>query len=108
MERKRPPARLANHLWILAVLALAGCKETSPKEGETAPPAQAATGPTLNGVLPAVVDLPADAPGVLEFRPNFDDFSWRSFVALNWPVSNVRGEPLPSHSGDVHRSGQCL
>lgn len=99
MGEMGPPARPANRLWILALLALAGCKEAPPGGGGTGSPSpgtsvKAGSGPTLNGLLPAEVDLPTPAPGVLEFRPNFDDFSWRSFIALNWPVSNVRGEPL--------------
>lgn len=109
MAKKAPPASLANHLWIVAFLALAGCKESPTKDGETAPPSVApGAGPTLNGLLPAVVDLPQSASGVLEFRPNFDDFSWRSFVALNWPVSNVRGEPLnPGDPGTLTGAGNA-
>lgn len=94
MDEKRSPAFPAHHLCIIAALALAGCKGTPATQGDSAPPPNTASGPSLNGVLPAVVDLPESPPSVLETRPNFDDFSWRSFVALNWPVSNVRGEPL--------------
>jgi hypothetical protein len=49
----------------------------------------------LNGVLPVVVDLPANPPSPLSVRPNFDEFSWQTFIALNWPVDpGTRGAPL--------------
>src|SRR4051812_38364902 len=79
----------------VALVALAGCRETTPaNQQSTHALVQSQNGPTLNGVLPTVVDLPKSAPNPLAVRPNFDDFSWRSFVALAWPVSATRGIPL--------------
>jgi len=58
-----------------------------------------------SGILPVVVDLPpapppnAPPPNPLDLRPNFDDFSWRSFIALNWPAAaGKRG--VPQSPGD--------
>jgi hypothetical protein len=45
------------------------------------------------------VDLPSDATTSLQIRPNFDDFSWRSFIALNWPVDPSR-RGVPRSPGD--------
>lgn len=51
----------------------------------------------VSGNIPFAVPLPT--PGStpappLTFRPNFDYFSWQSFIALNWPAaSGSRGVP---------------
>src|SRR6185369_12342298 len=46
--------------------------------------AQAAPAPTVSSVLPDDVAIPNGFGGnPIEF---FDDFSWRSFIALNWPA----------------------
>ena len=95
-EKGRLPARLAIGVSVVVLVSVAGCKAQLGQEGNEPGKngaVQVASGPTLNGILPAQVDLPADAPDPLTFRPNFDDFSWRSFIALMWPASNVRGEP---------------
>jgi hypothetical protein len=45
-------------------------------------------------VSPDRIDDVADGPG--DPFPRFDNFSWRAFIALNWPAStdpNHRGEP---------------
>jgi hypothetical protein len=55
----------------------------------------------LSGIIPVVVNVPATATP-LEARPCFDDFSWRSFIALNWPAApNERGVPKSPHDGSV-------
>lgn len=48
--------------------------------------------PSLNGTVPVEVVLPPGPASPVDVRPWFDDFSWRSFVALNWPV-------VPDHPG---------
>lgn len=48
--------------------------------------------PVISGQIPSVVPIPANAPADAppeQFRPYFDWFSWESFIALNWPASNV-------------------
>lgn len=55
----------------------------------------------LSGIVPVVVNVPATATP-LEARPCFDDFSWRSFIALNWPAApNERGVPKSPHDPSV-------
>jgi len=66
-------------------------------------------GAGLAAPVPAVSpDLPADvadATGGGAPFPEFDDFSWRSFIALNWPAGTSaanRGQPDTSRSfGDA-------
>jgi hypothetical protein len=51
----------------------------------------------LSGIVPVIVNVPGTATP-LQARPCFDDFSWRSFIALNWPaVPNKRGVPKSPH-----------
>jgi hypothetical protein len=48
--------------------------------------------PPFSGILPVVVNVPNVTPE--QARPFFDDFSWRSFIALNWPaVPDKHGVP---------------
>ena len=64
--------------------------------------------PTISPGLPYAVPL-AEIPSAPELaQPNFDDFSWQSFIALNWPVAigpdgnPVRGQADTSKSiGDL-------
>jgi hypothetical protein len=64
----------------------------SPISGQPAP---------LSGIVPVVVNVPSTATP-LQSRPFFDDFSWRSFIALNWPAApNKRGVPKSPHDPSV-------
>jgi hypothetical protein len=57
--------------------------------GAASPPFSGAVAP-LSGILPVVVNIPPSVTTPEQARPFFDDFSWRSFIALNWPA--VPGE----------------
>jgi hypothetical protein len=49
---------------------------------------------TVSGNIPLAVPLPKDIQNQVQIRPNFDYFSWQSFIALNWPAkSGSRGVP---------------
>jgi len=49
---------------------------------------------SISGTIPFSVPLPDNFSTPLEIRPNFDYFSWESFIALNWPaVMGQRGVP---------------
>ncbi len=49
---------------------------------------------SVTGNLLWAVPLPADITSALQIRPNFDYFSWESFIALNWPAAaGSRGTP---------------
>ena len=79
----------------LGCLFLAACPASQSEEELATANGAATNGVALNGVLPVVVALPPNPPDPVSVRPNFDDFSWRSFIALNWPVDpNQRGAPL--------------
>ena len=60
-----------------------------------------ATVPPPSGILPVAVNVPSNLTTV-QARPYFDDFSWRSFIALNWPaVPNQRGVPKNPNDPNV-------
>ena len=91
----------ASNIWRAAIIGAAALSAAACDLEETDTTAAAASngsqtaGVTLNGILPVVVELPPNPPSPVSVRPNFDDFSWRSFIALNWPVDpNMRGAPL--------------
>jgi hypothetical protein len=49
---------------------------------------------TVSGNIPLAVPLPDQINSPVQIRPNFDYFSWQSFIALNWPAaSGSRGVP---------------
>jgi hypothetical protein len=59
--------------------------------------------PLLSGRMPLKVDVPDLTPE--NARPWFDQFSWQSFIALNWPVDpNRRGEPLSPDDPSVFKN----
>ncbi len=50
--------------------------------------------PTVSPDAPADVEIPAGFPATSDPTRFFDDFSWRMFVALNWPAkTDARGVP---------------
>lgn len=50
--------------------------------------------PTVSSDAPADVEIPAGFPATSDPTRFFDDFSWRMFIALNWPAkSDSRGAP---------------
>lgn len=56
----------------------------------------------VSGNLLWSVPLPASADSALQVRPNFDYFSWESFIALNWPAaSGSRGVPNQPNNQSV-------
>lgn len=67
--------------------------------GAAAPPFPSSFPPSvppaaISGTVPFAVPLPADIQNPLQIRPNFDYFSWQSFIALNWPaMPGQRGVP---------------
>jgi hypothetical protein len=89
------PRRLS--LSLCAALALAGCLGVSTGQSPPAPappteepPAQT---PSQSGLSP---DLPSDIPADPD-QTKVDEFSWQSFVALNWPaLPGQRGVADPS------------
>lgn len=94
---------------ILLSVMNSGCGNSPTGERSTdkaAPPAAAAVPPypgtfpksvppaSISGTMPYSVPLPAQFSTPLEIRPNFDYFSWESFIALNWPAAQgQRGVP---------------
>jgi hypothetical protein len=67
--------------------------QTCPAPGTNLPPA------TISPVLPSDVDIPTDFPSDCNPIAFFDDFSWKSFIAMVWPVlEGQRGAPDPSQS----------
>jgi hypothetical protein len=57
---------------------------------------------SVSGNLLWSVPLPADITSALQIRPNFDYFSWESFIALNWPAATgSRGVPSQPNNANV-------
>ncbi len=57
---------------------------------------------TLSGNIPLSVPLPEQINSPVQIRPNFDSFSWQSFIALNWPAaSGSRGVPEQPDNPEV-------
>ncbi|MDT5062520.1 MAG: hypothetical protein QOH63_2979 [Acidobacteriota bacterium] len=56
----------------------------------------------VSGNIPLAVPLPAQINTPVQIRPNFDYFSWQSFIALNWPAATTsRGVPNQPDNSDV-------
>jgi hypothetical protein len=57
---------------------------------------------SVSGNVPLAVPLPDQINSPVQIRPNFDYFSWQSFIALNWPAaSGSRGVPDQPGNPDV-------
>jgi hypothetical protein len=66
-----------------------------------ASPLSSVTAARFSGILPVVVNVP-NVSTPEQARPWFDDFSWRSFIALNWPVDPARrGVPKSPNNPSV-------
>jgi hypothetical protein len=99
-----PPSAHRAHFALLS--ASPPHPSTTSAQADSGPPQQPAacsasppTQPpvTISSQLPADVCIPAGFPGVP--FPFFDDFSWRSFVALVWPaLEGQRGTPDTAQS----------
>src|ERR1700752_2082119 len=94
-------SRLIAILFIVTCAALAlGPTQAQQNSATIASPIAGQPAP-LSGIVPVVVNVPSTATP-LQSRPFFDDFSWRSFIALNWPaVPNKRGVPNSPHDPSV-------
>jgi hypothetical protein len=56
----------------------------------------------ISGNVPLAVPLPAQINSPVQIRPNFDYFSWESFIALNWPAATgSRGVPNQPGNADA-------
>ena len=89
---------------VLAVLvgALVGDRESMAQQAAPAAATFTPSASRLSGILPVEVTLPPNVNTPLEARPWFDDFSWRSFIALNWPAApGQRGVPLSPNNPSV-------
>ena len=83
---------------ILLLLACDPAIENAAAENATAN-AAASNGVALNGTLPVAVDLSDNPPDPLAARPDFDNYSWQTFVALSWPVDGAQ-RGAPANPGD--------
>jgi hypothetical protein len=54
---------------------------------------QAMPSPVISGNIPRQVVITGNPATPQDARPFFDNFSWESFIALNWPASSQRGVP---------------
>src|ERR1041385_4684546 len=98
---------------IIAVLLTIACITLASNSCQKSPPADNTTAtapsspspwpnsfpqrmpsPTISGNVPRQVVITSNPPTPQEARPFFDNFSWESFIALNWPAQpGARGVP---------------
>jgi hypothetical protein len=62
---------------------------------------QAMPSPVVSGNIPRQVVITGNPPTPQDARPFFDNFSWESFIALNWPASSARGVPTDPNNPSV-------
>src|SRR5829696_2109300 len=63
---------------------------------------QAMPSPVISGNIPRQVVISGNPPTPQDARPFFDNFSWESFIALNWPaLSGVRGVPNDPNNPNI-------
>ena len=63
---------------------------------------QAMPSPVISGNIPRQVAISGNPPTPQDARPFFDNFSWESFIALNWPaLSGARGVPNEPNNPNV-------
>jgi hypothetical protein len=58
----------------------------------------------ISGNMLYSVPLPGQINTPLQIRPNFDYFSWQSFIALNWPDTGGRGVPDQPNNPSIFMS----
>lgn len=78
----------------------------SPAPAQALPPwpsgfPQAMPSPVISGNIPGQVVITGNPSTPQDARPFFDNFSWESFIALNWPASNARGVPSDPNNPSV-------
>src|SRR5215813_3719997 len=57
--------------------------------------------PVVSGNIPRQVVISGNPATPQDARPFFDNFSWESFIALNWPASSARGVPNEPNNPSV-------
>jgi hypothetical protein len=98
-------------------LATYSCQKTQPENTNPAPVAaappqalppwpqgfpQAMPSPSISGNIPRQVVINGNPATPQDARPFFDNFSWQSFIALNWPAqSGARGVPNDPNNPNV-------
>jgi hypothetical protein len=104
----------------IAFIAFAtySCQKTQPENTNATPAAAASPAPTLSpwpqgfpqtmpspaisGNIPRQVVINGNPSTPQDARPFFDNFSWESFIALNWPAqSGARGVPNDPNNPNV-------
>jgi hypothetical protein len=84
-----------SHAVILVLLLLASAPGPALAQAQCPNPPPV----TISSELPSDVSIPADFPVTCNPIAFFDDFSWRSFIAMVWPVQQgQRGVPDPGQS----------
>jgi hypothetical protein len=77
---------------IAAVLLIAAGPQTPPPA--PAPPSNAPPPIVLSPAIPGDVNVTAQTVSIEAFQPDFDVYSWNTFIALNWPPGpNGIGDP---------------
>jgi hypothetical protein len=98
--KQTAPANNANDRPPAGAPAPTAAQVSIPPRPQGFPPS--VPGATVTGNIPLAVPLPAQIDSPVQIRPNFDYFSWQSFIALNWPAAaGSRGVPNQPDNADV-------
>ena len=107
INRHQAIGRVVGASLVLCTLSVASRESHAQQKAAPASPAAASPStspsvPRLSGILPVVVDIPSGVTTPEQARPFFDDFSWRTFIALNWPAApGKRGVPQSPNDPNV-------
>ena len=107
INRHQAIGRVVGASLVLCTLSVASRESHAQQKAAPASPAAASPStspsvPRLSGILPVVVDIPSGVTTPEQARPFFDDFSWRTFIALNWPAApGKRGVPKSPNDPNV-------
>src|SRR5215212_4716500 len=79
---------LATALLVTASLAalLVNARPRTPTPGPTQTPSPTPPPIVLSSMIPGDVNVTAQTVSIDAFQPDFDVYSWNTFIALNWPA----------------------
>lgn len=102
-----PPPRPVTAVLAVVVLALAVAGRAAPPEAPAPTPLAAKFPADLD--FQETGDVTGEEALVIRDRHLFNDFSWRQFIALNWPAdAAARGEPDRARRLGVPRDSQVV
>lgn len=94
---RSPKGAVALVLWFLLLIGVGPIVRSASAQSEKTETLSPAV---LSGHVPLTVKIPSSVTTPEEARPFFDAFSWRSFIALNWPAAPFPARGVPEEPDD--------